>query len=274
MSQSSKPFVSVITPSYNRRKFLPMLIYQYQIQTYPKELRELVILDDSPTSNEDLIPKDDKSIRYIYMSEKMPLSNKRNKLNELAKGEVIVCFDDDDFHHPERVDHSVKRLNQFRVDIVGSTMVPIYFSDIKRIIEFGPFSPTHGTNGTFAYTRNYVKNHKHEEGKNAQEEPSFTNNFKEKLAQLDPWKVILCVSHCYNTFDKKNMFQNTNKRITNYKLKTFAKDKKVFKFFDDLAEEYTEEQKQESMMKFEMAEKHQEMVDKMKAEEERKNRKK
>jgi glycosyltransferase involved in cell wall biosynthesis len=270
----SKPFVSVITPTYNRRKFLPILIYQYQIQTYPKELRELVILDDSETSNKDIIPKDDKSIRYIYMSEKMALSNKRNKLNELAKGEVIVCFDDDDFHHPERVEHSVKRLNQFRVEIVGSTMVPIYYSDIKRIVEYGPFSSTHGTNGTFAYTRNYVRNHKHEEGKDSQEEPSFTNNFSEKLGQIDPWKGILCVSHYYNTFDKRNMFQNTNKRITKYRLKMFAKDKKVLKFFDDLAEEYSEEHKKESLMRFEAAEKHQEIVDKMKAEEERKNRKK
>jgi glycosyltransferase involved in cell wall biosynthesis len=262
-----KPFVSVITPTYNRRKFLPMLIYQYQTQTYPRDRRELIILDDSEKANDDIIPKDDKSIRYIYMKEKMPLSNKRNKLNELAKGEVIVCFDDDDFHHPERVEHSVKRLNQFRVDIVGSTMVPIYFSDIKRIMEFGPFSPTHGTNGTFAYTRNYIRNHKHEEGKNSQEEPSFTKNFNEKLGQLDPWKTILCISHNYNTFDKKNMFENTNKKITKYRLKLFIKDKKTLEFFDKLADDYTEEQRQISFAKFDKAEKHQEMVEKLKIEE-------
>jgi glycosyltransferase involved in cell wall biosynthesis len=73
----TRPFVSVITPTYNRRKFLPILIHLYQQQTYPKNLRELIIFDDSPTSNEDIIPKNDETIKYLvgyYVSD--------NKLDE------------------------------------------------------------------------------------------------------------------------------------------------------------------------------------------------
>ena len=101
----SRNFVSVVTPTYNRRKFLPILIHLYNMQSYPANLRELIILDDSPTTNEDLIPKDDPHIRYYYQSEKMTLGEKRNKLNELAKGDIIICFDDDDYHHPDRIKH-------------------------------------------------------------------------------------------------------------------------------------------------------------------------
>ena len=36
---------------------------------------------------------------------------KRNKLNALANGEVIICFDDDDYHFPERIAHSVAKMN-------------------------------------------------------------------------------------------------------------------------------------------------------------------
>jgi cellulose synthase/poly-beta-1,6-N-acetylglucosamine synthase-like glycosyltransferase len=54
-STYAKPTVSVITPTYNRRLFLPMLIYLYQQQSYPKNLLELIILDDSFESNEDRI---------------------------------------------------------------------------------------------------------------------------------------------------------------------------------------------------------------------------
>ncbi len=36
----SREFVSVVTPTYNRRNFLPILIHLYKSQTYPKELRE------------------------------------------------------------------------------------------------------------------------------------------------------------------------------------------------------------------------------------------
>lgn len=230
-------FVSVITPTYNRRKFLPILIHLYKTQTYPAHLRELVILDDSPTSNEDIIPKDDPSIRYYYQSEKIPLGEKRNKLNELAKGDIIICFDDDDYHHPDRIKHSVYKLNQEKTDIAGCSALDIYYTDIKKIYTFGPYGRNHGTNGTFAYRKSYINKHKHDPTKNAQEEPSFTNNFTEKMASLDKDKVILCINHDSNTFDKKKLL-NQNKEETNFDLKKkFNNDKVYLKFLKDLCEE-------------------------------------
>ena len=47
--------VIIITPTYNRRKFLPILIYQFIKQTYPKHLLSIIILDDSDVSNQDII---------------------------------------------------------------------------------------------------------------------------------------------------------------------------------------------------------------------------
>ena len=38
VSPNGKPFVSVCTPTYNRRHFIPFLIQNFQAQTYPKEL--------------------------------------------------------------------------------------------------------------------------------------------------------------------------------------------------------------------------------------------
>ena len=54
VSSSGKPFVSVCTPTYNRRRFLPFLIKCFQSQTYPKELMEWIIIDDSDESVEDI----------------------------------------------------------------------------------------------------------------------------------------------------------------------------------------------------------------------------
>ncbi len=48
------PFVSVITPTYNRRCFIPAAIECYKHQTYPKERMEWIILDDGTESVEDL----------------------------------------------------------------------------------------------------------------------------------------------------------------------------------------------------------------------------
>jgi glycosyltransferase involved in cell wall biosynthesis len=234
----SRPFVSVVTPTYNRRRFLPILIHLYQQQTYPADLRELIILDDSPTSNEDIIPKNDNSIRYIYEPIKIPLGEKRNKLNHLAKGDIIVCFDDDDYHYPERITHSVMKLNQEKTDIAGCTLIDIYFSDINKIYQFGPYGRNHGTNGTFAYRRKYFENHKYDNLKNAQEEPDFTNNWTEKMANLDESKTILCISHDSNTYDKRNLLkQNQPKREIGIKLNKKIKDKKYLEFLKEISEE-------------------------------------
>ena len=232
-STHAKPTVSVITPTYNRRMFLPMLIHLYQEQTYPKDLRELIILDDSPETNEDLIPKNDKSIRYYYQKDKMTLGEKRNKLNELARGDVIICFDDDDYHFPERISYSITKLNSGNTLIAGSSKINVYYCDIKEMHQYGPFSNSHGTNGTFAYRKEYVKKHQHDPTKNAQEEPSFTNNFSEKMAQLDPDKTIICISHSSNTFDKKKLLTQPNNTIGR-KLNKMIKDKKYLEFLNGL----------------------------------------
>jgi glycosyltransferase involved in cell wall biosynthesis len=232
-STYAKPTVSVITPTYNRRLFLPMLIYLYEQQSYPKNLLELIILDDSPDSNEDLIPKNDKTIRYYYQKEKMTLGEKRNKLNELAKGDVIICFDDDDYHFPERITYSVTSLNSQKALIAGSSKINVYYVDIKEMHQYGPFSNSHGTNGTFAYRKEYLQQHKHDPTKNAQEEPSFTNNFSERMAQLDPDKTIVCMSHSSNTFDKKKLLSQPNNTIMR-KLNKIIKDKKYLDFVSTL----------------------------------------
>ncbi len=240
----SREFVSVVTPTYNRREFLPILIHLYQAQTYPAHLRELIIYDDSPTSNEDIIPKDDKSIRYYYDPVKITLGEKRNKINELAKGDIIICFDDDDYHFPERITYSVFRLNQAKAQIAGCTTLDIYYTDIKQIFQFGPYGNNHGTNGTFAFRKSYMLKHKHDPTKNGQEEPSFTNNFSEKMAQLDPNKIILCISHDSNTFDKRNMLVQ-NKRNETYDIKKRIKDKKYLQFLKELSERMQKKRQEE-----------------------------
>ena len=52
---ATKPFVSILTPTYNRRKFIPFLIACIKDQTYPKERIEWVVFDDGSDSIEDLL---------------------------------------------------------------------------------------------------------------------------------------------------------------------------------------------------------------------------
>ena len=47
--------VSVVTPTYNRRMFIPTLIDIYKAQTYPKEKMEWIIIDDGTDKIEDMV---------------------------------------------------------------------------------------------------------------------------------------------------------------------------------------------------------------------------
>ena len=40
------PFVTICTPTFNRRPFIPIMIKCFQHQTYPKDRMEWIIVDD------------------------------------------------------------------------------------------------------------------------------------------------------------------------------------------------------------------------------------
>ena len=61
-------FVSVVTPTYNRRKFIPTLLKCFEDQTYPETHRELIILDDGTDKVADLCVG--KNISYYELPEK------------------------------------------------------------------------------------------------------------------------------------------------------------------------------------------------------------
>jgi len=231
---TQRPFVSVICPTYNRRDFLPNLIHQFNYQTYPQNYMELIILDDSPESNADIIPQQ-LNIKYTHLPEKLILGKKRNLINSMATGDIIVCFDDDDYYSPDRVAHAVCKLQGSKCQIAGSSIIHIYYSKLDKIYEFGPYAPYHGTNGTMAYTKEYLKTHSYLDDKTQAEEAHFTNNFSEPMVQLDPHKVILCIAHGKNTVDKDQFLKQGKE--TKYKLQKFFKtnDKKMVEKIRNLA---------------------------------------
>ena len=135
-------------------------------------------------------------------------------------------MDDDDYYSEERVAHCVKKLmSNPRYLVCGSSQIFMYYTDIQKIYQFGPYAPNHATNGTFAYKRKFLENHKYDETVTHAEETSFVNKYTEPMLQLDPFKVMLVMAHSENTFDKKKMRENPNPfvKLTNYKIKDFIK---------------------------------------------------
>ena len=220
-----KPLVSILTPTYNRRFFIPQFLKIVRNQVYNGPI-EILVADDGTDPIHDLI-KNDSAFRYIRFNEKKPLGYKRNILASEAKGEILIHFDDDDYYPHSRVSHAVESLMASDKLIAGSSLCHIYDTSLKKIFVSGPFGQNHATAGTFAYKREYLKNNKFNDEAIAQEEPSFTGNFSNNLLQLDSLKTILIIKHAKNTWDK----HHTRKKLSAYKLRDFIQSNNDRRFY-------------------------------------------
>jgi glycosyltransferase involved in cell wall biosynthesis len=231
------PFVSVLTPTYNRRAFIPYLIECFKAQDYPQNRMEWIILDDGTDKTGDIFLKSGlPNLHYYSSDKKLNIGAKRNKLNSMAKGDIIVCIDDDDYNPPDRVSHVVHMLKtRPKYEICGSSEMYLYYTDIDKIYRVGPYGPNHATNGTFAYRKSYLKNHTYDETVTHAEEKSFLNNYTEPMIQLNPMKVCLVISHRNNTFDKVPLRDNNPKFVeTNIKINTFIKSPLLLKYYANI----------------------------------------
>jgi predicted O-methyltransferase YrrM len=106
-ARQAEPLVSCIMPTANRRLFVPHAIRYFLRQNYPN--RELIILDDGSDPVSDLAPEDPR-IRYIRMQERRTMGAKHNLACELARGEIIAHWDDDDWFSDWRLTYQVSEL--------------------------------------------------------------------------------------------------------------------------------------------------------------------
>jgi len=244
------PLVSICTPTFNRRPFIPTMFECFRNQTYPKDRIEWIIVDDGTDRIRDLVESSGiTQIKYFEMPKKVSLGEKRNYMHSKATGTIIVYMDDDDYYPPERVSHAVEKLMDNKQALcAGSSEIYIYFKHIKKMIQFGPYGPNHATAGTFAFRAELLKQTRYQDNAAVAEEREFLKGYTIPFIQLDPMKTILCFSHEQNTFDKRKLLDNphpdyvkeSTKKITDFiRLEKEANIKKFFvEDIDPLLEKY------------------------------------
>jgi len=240
-SQTKKimPLVSVCTPTFNRRPFIPIMFECFRNQTYPKDRIEWIIIDDGTDKIKDLVDSANiPQIKYFQIDKKMTLGAKRNLMHEKSTGSILVYMDDDDYYPPERIQHAVEKLQERKdVLIAGSSELYIYFKHIQKMYQAGPYGPNHSTAGTFAFKRELLSMTRYNENASLAEEAEFLKQYSFPMVQLDPLKTILVFSHIHNTFDKKQMLENPHPdymKESNKTIDMFIKYKdedKIKKFF-------------------------------------------
>lgn len=222
-----EPLVSICTPTFNRRPFIPFIKKCIENQTYPKSRIEWIIIDDGTDPIGDLV-EGIEYVKYFYYPDKMLLGKKRNLMHSKCSGDIIIYMDDDDYYPKDRVSHAVQTLLENpNFLIAGSSEMHIYFDSKNTVYQCGPYKEFHSTAATFAFKKELLLQTSYNEENALAEERHFLKNYTIPLKQLDTQKSIMVFSHKHNSLNKEKLLENMD--TTRTKLSQFTVDD----FIDD-----------------------------------------
>ena len=118
------PLVSVLLPTYNRRRYLPYALASAVQQTY-RNLEIFVIRDGDPDVGDIVRAFGDPRIHFIDRGENRGKPYSLNEALGCAQGKYVAYLDDDDVHYPHHVQVLVDALE-------GPTDCRVAYSDLYK----------------------------------------------------------------------------------------------------------------------------------------------
>jgi glycosyltransferase involved in cell wall biosynthesis len=210
---------------FKRKDWLDLLFRCIKNQTGLAYINDWIIVDGSKDDEDQDKLRD--YLEYLNQTYQLPVSyfstkhNKqrclgwlRNFAHEKLKENtthIIVC-DDDDYNFPTRVYETLKLFQKKKCNLIGTNSQYLYHNDTNTLFKFkdGVFGENHSVNSCLAYSVEYVKHNKYDDSKVRSEEPSFLNNFKNKMEQLDANHSIIGMSYSAGNTFNKNMINLQN----------------------------------------------------------------
>lgn len=218
------PPISVVTLTYNRRKFLDLAFHNLVLSDYPKEKIEWILVDDSDDVEEqgsDKVAQFAKrapvsQVVYVPLPKKLPIGAKRNIGIDRASNEIIVFMDDDD-HYPET---SLRRrvgwlLNHpWKPKVVACSTIACY-DLVKGVsaVNTPPFelAPAQRiSEATLAFYKSFWMEQKFPLT-NLSEGEGFLEGRSSELLDIPPQQIIVAFSHNKNASGRRIPDQENGK---------------------------------------------------------------
>lgn len=218
--------ITILIPSWKRRRFLPLLISNLKHQQYPHDLLTVIIDDDGIEKPEDQLIKDDKELheikehlqpiklQYNKSSTRKTIGKKRNELIKQCKTKIFAFMDTDDLYLPSYLTYSIDLLKSKKVGCVGSDQMLFCMTDKNFDINYiqcgGNIELIH--EASIVATKKWYKstcgfaNNSAGEGKNL-----FQGVSKDTVAVSDIRQCMICIQHSGNTIDKLRFAKEENK---------------------------------------------------------------
>jgi glycosyltransferase involved in cell wall biosynthesis len=205
------PNVSILTPTFNRRKFLPLMIYNINGFLYNKKQLEWFIVDDGkePLFTEETLQETKQKIypvklNYEYISTKKEIGEKRNYLVKHATYKTLIMMDDDDIYFPSYIKTSIDTMKKHNVKFVGSPqMLFIYPKWNWGMAMINCPAKRQCHEATMCFTKKYFNSMGRGFQANSRGEGAKMIDFNENnVITTDITECMVCVCHNNNTLSK------------------------------------------------------------------------
>lgn len=125
-------YLSVVICSYNRGKYLPMVLDSLKVQDLTPQSYEIILVNNNSTDDTDAIVRTYREAHpafpLVYVIEyNQGISYARNRGVETAKGDVIVFVDDDETVDPDFLSSIHRFFSQYEdAGISAGPVIPVY----------------------------------------------------------------------------------------------------------------------------------------------------
>lgn len=186
--------VTIVIPTFNRKRFEPLIEYNINIQDY-YDIKEVLVLDDSdedrPLSLAIPYP-----VRY-YRIPRCSIGQKRNLGVSLCNTDYIAHMDTDDFYTKSYISHSIFSMIENDKTIAGSADMNMFCNDTfykQRCVNIHMLNEA-----TMVYKKSAATPFNNTNSNEAI--PFLINNIK-NIIETDIDLIMCCVAHEKNTIDK------------------------------------------------------------------------
>ena len=216
------PEITILVPTYDRHKFLPLFVMNLKSQTYPANRLKLIIADDFEhgrfITDIDAFKKEVHPIdvTYLQTNKRLSIGEKRNNLVKHCKTNIFCFLDDDDVYFPSYIEHSYETLrdnNLLKCGCVGSDKMifcmtqkdyavhAIDCGDTKRLIH----------EATMMMTKKFYRASCKFTNNSRGEGADIFTGMESKVAFTDINRVMMCVQHGGNTVEKLQFAREDNR---------------------------------------------------------------
>lgn len=198
----SSPLVSCIMPTGDRRGFVAQAVRYFLRQDYPN--LELLILDDGGEALGDAVPEDER-IRYVRLDQRLSLGAKRNAACELARGEIVAHWDDDDWYPPWRLSAQVRALVEGPADVTGTSRLYFFDAVADRAWEYR-YTATGSpwvAGSTLAYRKRFWERNRFPDVQVGEDSLFLWSGAAKTVCDLDDARLAVASVHSGNTSPKE-----------------------------------------------------------------------